>query len=95
MIIDIEDDYPPGEVGELAVCFVLKSETMLSFERVPDRSIAEEIFREALSADDVHKVLVDGRPSAVAWIARCNGEDDWVRIKPTQGAEMYMKAYYD
>jgi hypothetical protein len=95
MIIDIEEDYPPGEVGQFAICYVLKSESMWSVGSVPNRSMAEQLSRQALSPDDVHKVLMDGRPSAVAWIARCNGEDDWVRIKPTRGAETYMKAYYE
>jgi hypothetical protein len=36
-------------------------------------------------------VLAGRRPSAVAWIAKCIGEDDWIRIKPTKGAEIYLK----
>jgi hypothetical protein len=95
MRLDLEEDYPAGELDEFAVCYVLQSESVWSFESVPDRSTAEHLFLEALKRNDVHKVLVDGRPSAVVWVAKCIGEDEWARIKPTKGAEKYLKTWWE
>jgi hypothetical protein len=87
--LDMEENYPPGEVDELAVCYILKLESVWSFEPVPDRATAERLLQDALNCGDVHKVVVDGRPSAVAWVAKCIG-DHWAEIKSTKGAEKYF-----
>jgi hypothetical protein len=93
MRYDMEHDYPAGELDELAVCYVHKSEVVWSFERVADRVTAERLFHDARDRADVHKVLVDGRPSAVAWVAKCTG-DAWLRIKLADGADEYYKGIW-
>ena len=94
MFLKMNDNYPPGTLGDLAVCYVDSSETKWSFEQVATREDGDEQLRRLLGQSDVLGVIIEEGPkqgliSAAVWIAKCEGGDQWVRIVETDGAEQY------
>jgi hypothetical protein len=98
MYLKMNENYPPGTVGDLAVCYVHSSENMWSFERVATREDGDRELKKALGQSDVLEVIIEGGPkeglkSAAVWIAKCEGGDQWLRIVETDGAEQYWKQW--
>ena len=94
MFLKMNDNYPPGTDGDLAVCYIDSSETTWSFVRVATREEGERELKKLLSQSDVLEVILESGPkqglkSAACWIAKCEGGDQWVRIVETDGAEQY------
>ena len=93
-MIAVGDPYPAGEAGELAVGHYTHNGGAWVLEPVENRKQAEARFRAVVAQEDVLRVVLDsgpnhGRPSAVAWIARCNGGADWTIIEETEGMKQY------
>jgi hypothetical protein len=94
MFLNMNDTYPPGNPGDLAVCYIHSSETNWSFDLVATRVEGDRKLKRLLSQDDVLDVIIETGPkqglkSAAVWIAKCEGGDQWVRIVETDGAEQY------
>jgi len=94
MFLAMDENYPPGTSGDLAVCYIHSSETKWSFEPVATRKQGEKEFKRLLGESDVLEVIVQSGPkqgikSAATWIAKCEGGDQWLRIAETDGAEQY------
>jgi hypothetical protein len=94
MIIPVDEDYPEGKKGDLAVCCILALETSWSFEPVSNRKEADELFDISRNRTDVLTVPINGRASAVVWIAECQGAWEWIRPKETEGAAQYLREAY-
>lgn len=93
-LIAAGDPYPAGEAGDLAVGHYKHNGAAWVLEMVASRKQAEARFREILGRDDVLRVVLEsghnqGRPSVVAWIARCNGGRDWAIIEETEGMRQF------
>lgn len=98
MFLNMNDDYPPGTSGDLAVCYVDSSETKWSFDPVTTRKAADKEFKKLLGQTEVLEVVIETGPkqglkSVAAWIAKCEGGDQWVRIVETDGAEQYWEQW--
>lgn len=94
VLIAAGDPYPAGETGDLAVAHYKHNGAAWVLEPVDNRKRAEARFREILGEKDVLRVVLEsghnqGRPSAVAWIARCNGGRDWTIIEETEGMRQF------
>ena len=94
MFLAMNENYPSGTRDDLAVCYVHSSETTWSFDRVATREQGEREFKKLLGQSDVLEVIIESGPkrglkSAAAWIAKCEGGDQWLRIAETDGAEQY------
>jgi hypothetical protein len=94
MFLEMNDNYPPGAPGDLAVCYIHISDTKWSFDQVATREEGDRKFKNLLGQGDVMEVIIEGGPkeglkSAAAWIAKCEAGDQWVRIAETDGAEQY------
>lgn len=94
MLIPAGEPYPAGERGEFAVGHYTRSGGTWRLLPVGSRHQAEKLFREILGHDDVLHVVLQtgphqGRSSAVAWVARCNGGEDWTIIEETEGMREY------
>jgi len=94
MFLQMEDNYPPGTPGDLAVCYIDSSETKWSFDRVATREDGDKELKRLLGQSEVLEVIIERGPkqglkSAAVWIAKCEGGDQWVRIVETDGAEQY------
>jgi len=94
MFLKMNDNYPAGTLGDLAVCYVLSTENQWSFEQVATRQEGDREFKKLLGQGDVLEVIIKSGPkqglkSAAAWIAKCEGGDQWLRIAETDGAEQY------
>ena len=94
VLIAAGEPYPMGEAGDLAVGHYKHNGAAWVFEPVSNRKLAEARFRQVLAQQDVLRVVLEaghnrGRPSAVAWIARCNSGDDWTIIEETEGMRQY------
>ena len=94
MFLKMNDNYPPGAPGDLAICYVHSSENMWSFEQVASREEGDSKLKNLLGQDDVLEVVIEEGPkqgikSAVVWIAKCESGDQWIRIVETDGAEQY------
>ena len=94
MFLAMTDSYPRGAPGDHAVCYIHSSDTTWSFEPVATRELAESEFKRLLGQTDVLEVIIESGPkqglkSAAAWIAKCEGGDQWLRIAETDGAEQY------
>ena len=59
MFLKMNDNYPPGSVGDLAVCYVHSSENMWSFEQVASREEGKSKLKSLLGQDDVLKVIIE------------------------------------
>jgi hypothetical protein len=93
-LIAAGDPYPAGDAGDLAVGHYKHNGAAWVLETVSNRKQAETRFREVLAREDVLRVVLEsghnrGRPSAVAWVARCNGGDDWTIIEETEGMRQF------
>ena len=94
MFLNMNDTYPPGNPGDLAVCYIHSSETSWSFDLVATRVEGDRELKRLLGQDDVLEVIIEEGPkqglkSAAVWIAKCEAGDQWVRIVETDGAEQY------
>ena len=94
MYLNMNENYPPGTAGDLAVCYIHSSENMWSFDPVPTREEADRNLKTILGQSDVLEVIIEEGPkqglkSAAVWIAKCEVGDQWVRIVETDGAEQY------
>jgi hypothetical protein len=94
MFLAMTANYPLGVPGDLAVCYIHSSDTTWSFEPATTRELAESEFKKLLGQSDVLEVIIESGPkrglkSAAAWIAKCEGGDQWLRIAETDGAEQY------
>jgi len=94
MFLEMKDNYPLGTLGDLAVCYIHSSETKWSFDPVATREEGDRRLKSLLGQANVLEVVIEtgpkeGRKSAVVWIAKCEGGDQWVRIVETDGAEQY------
>ena len=81
---------PRGQYGDLVVAYFDESATGWILLAVTNLNIAEAKFREAMCRPSVRRVRLKagmhaGRDSAIAWIARCDGERSWVALAGTQG----------
>ena len=84
------DSYPEGESGDLAVGYYTRAGGSWRLIPVESRAEAEEKFRAVIGQPDVLRVVLAdgphaGRSSAVTWIARCNGGEDWSILEETEG----------
>jgi len=98
MFLAMNVSYPPGTPGDLAVCHIHSSDTKWSFEPVATRYQGEREFKKLLGQSDVLEVIIESGPkrglkSAAAWIAKCEGGDQWLRIAETDGAEQYWEQW--
>ena len=98
MFLEMNDNYPPGTPGDLAVCYIHSSENMWSFDQVATREEGDSKLKSLLGQDDVLEVIIqkgpkEGIKSAAVWIAKCVGGDQWVRIADTDGAEQYWSQW--
>lgn len=98
MFLKMNDNYPPGTPGDLAVCYIHSSENMWSFDQVATREEGNSKLKSLLGQDDVLEVIIQEGPkagikSAAVWIAKCVGGDQWVRIADTDGAEQYWSQW--
>jgi hypothetical protein len=94
VLIAAGEPYPAGKAGDLAVGHYKHNGAAWVFEAMSNRKQAEARFRQILSEKDVLRVVLEnghnrGRPSAVAWVARCNGGDDWTIIEETEGMRQF------
>ena len=94
ILVAIGDPYPSGATGDLAVGHYTRTGGSWRLVPVESRAEAEAAFREILRGGDVLHVMLEGGPhegrsSAVAWIARCNGGDDWSILEETEGMRQY------
>jgi len=93
-LIAESEPYPEAAAGDLAVGYYTKTGGSWRLIPVDSRPEAEARFREILTHEDVlHVVLAEGphngRSSAVAWVARCNGGSDWSILEETEGMREY------
>ena len=98
MFLKMNDNYPPGTPGDIAVCYIHSSETMWSFDQVATRDEGNSKLKSLVGQDDVLEVISEEGPkqglkSAAVWIAKCEGGDQWVRIVETDGAEQYWSQW--
>ena len=94
MIVPSEEDYPEGKKGDLAVCYMLRLDTSWSFEPVSHRAEADGLFDSTRARPGVLTHPVNGRASAVVWIAECQGGWTWTTLKQTGGAREYFRPIY-
>ena len=93
-LIAAGDPYPAGEAGDLAVGHYKPNGAAWMLETVDNRKQADVKFRAVVAQADVLRVVLEsgpnhGRPSAVAWVARCNGGDDWTILEETEGMRQH------
>jgi hypothetical protein len=94
MFLKMNDNYPPGTPGDLAVCYIDSSETTWSFDPVATREDGDKELKRLLGRSEVLEVIIEEGPkqglkSAAVWIAKCEVGDQWVRIVETDGAEQF------
>ena len=93
-LIAAGDPYPAGEKGDLAVGHYKQNGAAWVLEPVDTKEEADARLRAVVQQKDVLRVVLDsgphqGRPSAVAWVARCNGGQDWTIIEETEGMKQH------
>ena len=81
---------PAGKPGELAAGFYHPGADKPELVSVETREEADAKFLEFVNSSDSMRVVLiggphDGRPSAVAFIVRCEGGTNWTVIKETEG----------
>jgi hypothetical protein len=86
-----DDNYPPGDLGDLAICIERKGNARQMMERFSGEANIEREYEKAKKRDDVEWVILKsgplkGKSSPVVWIARCEGGTFWHDVRATDGA---------
>jgi hypothetical protein len=97
--MSIEEYYPNGTEGDLAVCYINPNESTWVFCSVSDRSEADRKLKAtAALRRNVYQVITKsgpnaGRPCPVVWISKCTGER-WERTASFgKGTEEYLERW--